>query len=73
MKREALAEAYRKFFVESEAGQEFMKEVHRLIDHNHEKAEDNPELSRDHMQRAKGNREVLAHIQSVGTEVKKRR
>lgn len=68
-----LAEEYKKFFVESEAGQKFVEELKRLIDHNHEQAENTPELSRDYMQRAKGNREVLSHILSVGTEAKKRK
>lgn len=65
------SEAYRNFFIESAVGREFMNELERLVTNNHEQAEDDPELSRDYMQRAKGNREVLQHIQSVTTELKK--
>jgi RNase P subunit RPR2 len=65
------ADAYREFFLKSEAGKEFVKEVERLITNNHEEAEKNPELSRDYVQRAKGNRQLLEHITSVTTEIKK--
>lgn len=64
-------EAYRKFFFESDDGQEFIHELRRLITTNHEAAEKTPELARDYVQRAKGNREVLDHITSVTTEIKK--
>jgi hypothetical protein len=73
MNAKAKAEAYSKFFDGSEAGLEFLKELNRLIDHNHEKAEEVPESARDHVQRAKGNREVLQHIRGVTTEIKKGR
>jgi hypothetical protein len=63
--------AYKAFFAESPAGQSFMEELDRLIDDAHRKAEDTPELSRDHMQRAKGLRAVKDHIASVGMESKK--
>lgn len=65
------ADAYREFFFKSEAGQEFMKEISRLIATSHEEAEKSPELARDYVQRAKGNRQLLEHITSVTTEVKK--
>lgn len=66
------AKAYEGFFT-SPAGEEFMTELYRLITHNHEQAEDKPESARDFMQRAKGNREVLSHITTVMTPVKKGR
>lgn len=62
---------YQNFFVKSEAGKSFIAEIERLIESNHEKAESTPELSRDFVQRAKGNREIIEHIQSVVTELKK--
>lgn len=62
---------YQSFFLKSEEGIAFVAEVKRLIESNHEKSESNPELSRDHAQRAKGNREVLDHILSITTESKK--
>lgn len=62
---------YKDFFVNSEAGNACVAEIKRLIDVNHKKAEDDPEKARDYMQRAKGNREVLDHIQNVMIEVKK--
>lgn len=65
------ADAYREFFFKSEAGKEFIKEVNRLITDSHEDAEKNPELARDYVQRAKGNRQLLEHITSVTTEIKK--
>lgn len=56
---------YRDFFIESPEGQQFVKSLLALIDSNHEKGENEPELARDYMQRAKGIREVLAHIQVI--------
>lgn len=72
MKSEDRAAAYKQFFG-SPAGAEFLAELNRLIQAEHEQAEDKPELARDHTQRAKGVRSVLQHIQIVTTEVKKRR
>lgn len=61
------AKEYRTFF-ESLAGQQFLTTVRGILDSNHGKAEDTPESARDYMQRAKGNREVLDHINSVTAE-----
>lgn len=66
-----LKQAYQAFFEKSEAGKYFMSELNRMLSDNHETAEKNPETARDHMQRAKGNRQVLEHIVSVGIEIKK--
>lgn len=66
-----MRQEYIDFFNSKEAGLYFLKEAERLLAENHRQAEDNPELSRDYMQRAKGNREVLDHIRSVLTEIKK--
>ena len=57
--------AYTAFFMSNEAGKEFMQTLSTIIDTNHTAAENAPELSRDHVQRAKGVREVIAHIQSI--------
>lgn len=65
-----LKSAYRNFFIKSEEGKEFMESLKKLIESEHEKAEKNPELARDHAQRAKGIREVLDHITIVCTERK---
>lgn len=56
---------YGAFFVKNASGKHFMSVISKVIVDNHEKAEDNPELSRDHVQRAKGAREVLLHITNV--------
>lgn len=57
--------AYQSFFLKNEAGQSFMNSVNALILSNHVAAENKPELSRDYVQRAKGARDVIAHIQSM--------
>ena len=67
------SKAYELFFKESASGQDFVAELIRLIAENHQKAEDQPNSARDFAQRAKGVREVLSHIQSVMTPVKKGR
>lgn len=64
---------YRAFFLESAAGQHFMKHLPYLIDLQHEAAEKNPELARDYTQRAKGIREVVNHISSVTVKPKSRK
>lgn len=64
---------YQNFFVKSEAGQEFVKELNRLIEANHIKAENDGKASEYFTQQAKGIRQVLEHIQSVTTVIKKGR
>lgn len=71
MNLEKKRSAYREFFLKSEAGAEFMADLERLIATNHEKAEHDPTLSRDYVQRAAGAREVITHIKTVTTEAKK--
>ena len=66
-----LPDAYTQFFIKSEEGQYFLGQMNALIANNHEKAEDNPESARDFTQRAKGVREVLAHIRVTTTKPKK--
>lgn len=68
MNADDLRKAYQGFFVKSEAGNHFMSEVVRLIVDEHERAEKNPELARDHTQRAKGVRLIKSHIDSVLAE-----
>lgn len=63
--------AYQNFFLKTDEGKDFIAEITRQIAANHEKSEKDPELSRDYAQRAKGNREILEHIQSVVAEPKK--
>ena len=60
--------AYQQFFLRNEAGKQFMQTLQELIQTNHTSAETNPELARDHVQRAKGNRQVIEHIQSLVAE-----
>lgn len=55
---------YQQFF-ESPAGRQCLTTIAGLIDSNHQHAEDVPDSARDYMQRAKGNREVLAAINSI--------
>lgn len=57
--------AYKQFFQVNEAGKAFMEQLQFLIDAEHTKAEDKPDLARDHVQRAKGIREVVSHINSL--------
>lgn len=73
MNHEQLAKEYKAFFVESEAGRNYIAELERLINDAHKDAEDTPELARDYVQRAKGTRDALNHIIAVGTEIKKGR
>mgnify|MGYP000303665334 CR=1 FL=1 len=67
----ALTKKYKEFFVESKAGQDFIKSINDMIESKHEKAEDNPENARDYSQRAKGVREVKGFIDTLITESKK--
>jgi hypothetical protein len=62
--------AYRNFFIKSEEGRAFVEFIESLINSEHEKAENKPELARDHAQRAKGMREVLNHINVTCIEKK---
>lgn len=62
---------YRNFFLESPAGEHFMKHLTELITQQHELAEKNPELARDYTQRAKGIRETLDHIRVATVKAKK--
>lgn len=57
--------AYQSFFLKAEAGKEFILKIHEFINTNHQKAEQEPEMARDYVQRAKGSREVIEHIQSL--------
>lgn len=62
---------YRQFFLKSEEGQEFIKFVGGLITSAHEDAEKDPDHARDYTMKARAARDVLTHIQSVTTEVKR--
>lgn len=66
-----LKHAYANFFQKTEAGQYYMAELNRQIEDCHREAENKPELSRDHVQRAKGVRLGIDHINSVIGGVKK--
>lgn len=61
--------AYVQFF-ESPAGLELLTTLATMIDSEHQHAEDNPELARDHTQRAKGMRSVQNIIKSLQIGVK---
>jgi hypothetical protein len=56
--------AYNNFF-RAKGGEHLMHIITDIIASNHLKAEERPELSRDYVQRAKGAREIVDHIQSV--------
>lgn len=60
-----LGRAYQNFFKNIAAGQYLLHQVGEIIVTNHEKAEREPSLARDYVQRAKGAREVLDHINSA--------
>lgn len=57
--------AYQSFFLKNEHGKYCLSKIGEIIVDNHEKAEDNPELSRDYVQRARGAREALLSITNV--------
>ncbi len=65
-----LQEAYKGFF-DTDKGRLFIAQVEKMIDINHRNAEEDPDHTRDHFQRAKGNRQVLEHIRIVLGGVKK--
>lgn len=60
--------AYQNFFLKTEPGAAFVAELDRLITDCHSKAENEPELARDHVQRAKGIRMIKNHLDSVMAE-----
>lgn len=62
---------YQNFFVKSEEGKAFVDELERLIATCHEYAEKDADKSRDYTQQARGIRQVIEHIRSVTTELKK--
>lgn len=62
---------YQNFFLKTEEGKEFLKELDRLIGDCHQKAEKNAEGARDYTQQARGVRLVIEHIQTVVAEIKK--
>jgi hypothetical protein len=59
-----IKKAYNTFF-RSKGGEHLIKIITEIVSSNHLKAEQSPEHARDFVQRAKGAREVLDHIQSV--------
>jgi hypothetical protein len=63
-----LRDAYRNYFLKSEPGRYFMEQLDKQLDDNHRAAENDPELARDYVQRAKGIREIQVHIESVSAE-----
>lgn len=73
MNHDELTKAYHAFFEKSEAGKYYVSQLNQLIRSAHENAENTPENARDYTQRAKGVREALDHITSVGAEIKKGR
>jgi transcriptional regulatory protein LevR len=65
-----IKKAYNNFF-RAKGGEHLISIITEIVSSNHLKAEQSPELARDYVQRAKGAREVLDHIQSVlGTKEK---
>lgn len=66
--QDVLRKGYQSFFLKTETGKYFIDKLDEMINSEHEKAENSPELARDHVQRAKGIRETKAHILSVVSE-----
>lgn len=64
---------YRSFFLDSQEGTDFIKALNERIDNEHQSAEKNPELARDHTQRAKGIRVALEQINIVTSKARKGR
>lgn len=64
---------FNEFFNKSEAGKYYLNKLSELIVNNHEKAEENAELARDYVQRARGNRDALDIIRVIvaGRKTKK--
>lgn len=52
-------------FFRAKGGEYLIKLITDIIASNHLAAEEHPELARDYVQRAKGAREIIDHIQSV--------
>lgn len=73
MTQEEMAKAYQQFFTKTEPGKQFIDMMNRLIADAHERAENDPELARDHVQRAKGVREVVNLLNSLMAIPKKGR
>lgn len=63
MNRKELRNAYKGFFVDSKAGQEFMNTITQMKTDNLDQVMSLGEIS--HANRALGNKEVIDHIQSV--------
>jgi hypothetical protein len=66
-----MSNRYHDFFIESDEGKAYIRVLNKLIDQNHRKAEQSPELARDFTQRAKGIREALDQATSMATDIKK--
>jgi hypothetical protein len=60
-----IASKYQSFFAKNDAGKYFMEQLTNQIAEDHRKAENDPALARDYVQRAKGARQVIDHINSV--------
>lgn len=71
MNQDQLKSAYDQFFYKSNEGKHFIQAINELINQAHEHAERDAERARDFTQQARGAREVLTHIQSVTTLMKK--
>ena len=69
MNRTELRNAYKSFFIDSLAGKNFIDSVRSVLETNVGTAMDDNSL--EHLCRAKGNREVIDHIESVISETKK--
>ena len=71
MRQDQLQSAYNEFFFKSDAGQYFINYIESFIDKEHQKAEKSAKEARDFTQSAKGAREILNHIQTTITVIKK--
>lgn len=71
MKQDQLKTAYDRFFHQSDEGKYFIDYVKGIIEDAHTSAENDPEFAIAYTQKARGVREILKHIQSVTTVIKK--
>lgn len=68
MNPDELKRGYQAFFLNTDAGKEFYKELHEIIERNHVKAENDPDHARDFVQQSKGVRDIINHIKVLSEE-----
>lgn len=71
MNQQELQSGYKRFFAKDPVGREFLKNLDLFIETHIDRAENNPNEARDHMQRSAGIREIANHIQMIISPKKK--